>query len=81
MKVGGEKEKLKEQSVAKKGCSASMVVDGVARKEDGAGSRSSLALVVSGGAEEERGLVIMMEANQLDFVKNLVMSNHRKHSE
>ena len=81
MKVGGEKEKLKEQSVAEKVCSASMVVDDETRKEDGAGSRSSPALVVGSGAEEERGTVIMMEADQLFLVKNPVMSNHKKHGE
>ena len=78
IKVRGEKEKLKGQSMAEKGCSASMVVNGGAGEECGARSRSSLALVVSDGAEEESGMVIMMEVAPLNMAKSLVTSNHRE---
>nr|POE89702.1 protein tpr1 [Quercus suber] len=81
LKVRGEKEKLKEQSVTEKGGSASMVVDDEDRTENGVGGRSSSVLVVDGGVEPAKGSVSMMEADQLDFVMNPVMSNHRKHGE
>nr|POE67230.1 hypothetical protein CFP56_71195 [Quercus suber] len=57
LKVGGEKEKLKEQSMTEKGGSASMVVDGEDRTENGVGGRSSSVLVVDGGVEPARGSV------------------------
>uniref|UniRef100_A0A7N2N2R8 Uncharacterized protein n=1 Tax=Quercus lobata TaxID=97700 RepID=A0A7N2N2R8_QUELO len=76
LKVGGEKEKLKEQSVTEKGCSASMAVDSGVGEKCVAGSRSSPELVVGGGAEEENGMVIMVEAAPLNMAKSLVTSNH-----
>ena len=81
LKIGGEKEKLKEQTEAKKGSAASMVVDGEAKEESGVGVRVSLVMVVGGGAEAVRGSVIMMEADQLDCVMIPVMPNPRKHGE
>ena len=67
--------------MAEKGGSTSMVVDIEARKKNGAGSQSSPAMVVNGGAKAEKGSVFMMEVDQFDFVTNPGMSNHRKHSE
>ena len=81
LKIGGEKEKLKEQTGAEKGNAASMVVDGEAKEESGVGVRVSLVMVVGGGAEAVRGSVIMMEADRLDCVMIPVMPNLRKHSE
>ena len=81
LKVGGEKEKLKEQSVTKKGCSTSMVVDDGTGEERVAGNWSSLELVVGGRAEEENGMVIMEEAAPLDMEKSPVTSNHGEQGE
>ena len=81
LKFGGEKERLKEKSVAEKEGSASMVVDSDAGKGSGAGSKSSPAMVVDGSVEAEKGAVLMMEADQLEHEMNPDMSSHRKHGE
>ena len=81
IKVRGEKENIKVQSVAEKGCSASMVVDDGVGEDCGAGSQSSPALVVGGGAEVKNGTVIMMEAAPLNMVKSFVTSNHKEQGE
>ena len=62
---------MKVQSVAEKGCSASMVVDDGVGEDYEARSQSSPTLVVGGGAEVESGTVIMMEAAPLNIVRVL----------
>ena len=81
LKIGGEKEKMKEQTGAKKGSTASMVVDGEAKEESGVGVRVSLAMAVGGSTKAVRGLIIMMEVDRLDCVMIPIMSSPRKHSE
>ena len=72
---------MKVQSVAEKGCSASMVVDDGVGEDCEARSQSSPALVLGGGAEVESGTVIMMEAAPLNIVKSFVTSNHKEQGE
>ncbi|XP_030945979.1 uncharacterized protein LOC115970489 [Quercus lobata] len=81
LKVGGEEEKLKEQPVTEKGCSASMVVNGGTNEEGVAGSRRLPELVVGGRTEKEDGTVIMEEAAPLDMAKSPVTSNHGEQGE
>ena len=76
LRVGGEKEKLKEQLIADKGSSVPMVLNSRDGEECMAGSRRSPELVVGGGAREEYGSKIMVEAAPLNIGKSSVMSSH-----
>ncbi|XP_065618457.1 uncharacterized protein LOC136062818 [Quercus suber] len=81
LKVGGEKEKRKEQAGIEKGGSAAMVVDGDDRLENETGGRSTQVQVGDGGSELERVSVSLMEADRLDMAMNHVMSNHKENGE
>ncbi|KAK9983959.1 hypothetical protein SO802_033484 [Lithocarpus litseifolius] len=78
IKNGGEKEKMKAQSGVEKGSSVSIMVDGEAGEEKGAGSVNSSAPEVGDGADVERRTVVMMEAPPLNMVNSNVTSTHRK---
>ena len=78
IKNGGEKEKMRVQSEAKKVSLASMVVNGGAGEEYGARRGSSPVLVVGGGADVESGTVVMMDAAPLNMVKSTVTSTYRE---
>ena len=77
LRVGGEKEKLKEQPVADKGSLVPMVLNGRDGGECMTGSsRRSPELVVGREAGEEYGSKMMVEAAPLNTGKSFVMSSH-----
>ena len=77
LRVGGEKEKLKEQPIADKGSSVPMVLNGRDGGECMTGSsRCSPELVVGRGAGEEYGSEMMEEVVPLNTGKSSVMFSH-----
>ena len=81
LKIGGEKEKLKEQTRVEKGSAVPMGVDDEAKEECGVGVCVSSAMAVGGGAKAVKDSISMMEADWLECVMFPVKSNPRKHGE
>ena len=79
LKIGGEKEKLKEQTRVEKGSAVPMGVDSEAKEECGIGVCVSSAMAVREGAKVVKNSVSMMEANRLECVKLRDLEMSRLH--
>ena len=77
IKNGGEGERLKMQSEAKKGGMQSRVMAGENSEESGAEWRNPPAAMEVEGAAEKSGQAEMMDAVPMALVEGVVLSHHR----